>query len=88
MNNEEKILQILTSMQTTQRSMQSQLNEHGEILRALEHKTDIIKAEQENMKHDVADLSGNLKSVAKDLNRIEIHTAENWRDIAYLKSVK
>ena len=34
---------------------------------ALEHKVDIIKAEQENMKHELAHISGDTKSIKSDM---------------------
>ena len=32
-----------------------------------EHKVDIIKAEQENMKHELAHISGDTKSIKSDM---------------------
>lgn len=98
----QQILGELKEIKTTQGSMHSQLEEHGQILRALEYNTNVIKAEQENMKHDVANLSGNLKSVAedvtglsdsvntltKDFSTIEFVTGKNMSDIAMLKAVR
>lgn len=75
--------------------MQSQVNENTQILKALEHKVDIIKAEQDNMKHELAHISGDTKSIkgdieimSKDLNFIEAATWKNITHIAHLKSVK
>lgn len=63
-------------------------NEHTQILRALEHKTDVISAEQENLKHENAEIKGEIAAFKKDLSNIEIITASNWFDIAKLKAVK
>ncbi|KNF09243.1 hypothetical protein CLPU_3c00210 [Gottschalkia purinilytica] len=64
------------------------LNEHTQILRALEHKSDVIKSEQENMKYDVAEIKRDVEIIRKDLCRVEEATANNWADIAKLKSIK
>ncbi|AZV56443.1 hypothetical protein [Clostridium sp. AWRP] len=56
MNNEEKILKLLEDMQ-------SQVNENTQVLKALEHKVDIIKAEQDNMKHELTRISEDTKSI-------------------------
>jgi hypothetical protein len=56
MNNEEKILQMLELMQ-------SQIKENTEILKALEHKVDVVKAEQDNFTYHLAELSGDVKSI-------------------------
>jgi hypothetical protein len=64
------------------------LGEHTGLLRALEHKTDVISAEVINIKHDVAEVHGEVKSIRKDLSQVEMVTANNWADIAKLKAVK
>lgn len=53
--------------------LESQVAENTQILKALEHKTDIIKAEQENMKHEIVKLSGEVKFVKNDIEDIK-HT--------------
>lgn len=78
----------LSSMKSDMLSMKSTLDEHSEILRALEHKTDVISAEQENLKHTVAEVMGEVKSIRKDLSNLELITANNWSDIVKLKAVK
>lgn len=69
-------------------SFESQVSENAQILKALEHKVDVIKSEQENMKHDVAETKGDVKSLRKDISAVEIVTANNWGDIAKLKAIK
>jgi chromosome segregation ATPase len=68
--------------------VKAQLDEHTQLLRAIEHKTDVIAAEQENLKHEVAEVKGEVKSLRKDLAQVEIVTANNWADIAKLKLAK
>ncbi|HEY8889988.1 MAG TPA: hypothetical protein VIM70_07010 [Clostridium sp.] len=89
------ILDILKEVQSDMKSMQGDMKsikttqgEHTQILRALEHKTDVISAEQENLKHEVAEIKGEIKSMRKDMSSVEIITANNWADIAKLKAVK
>lgn len=90
-----KILEILQSLQEGQKrmetrleSMESQINENTQLLKALEHKVDVIKVEQENMKHDIAHIKGNFEVIKKDITNIEVMTANNWTDIEKLKAVK
>ena len=52
------------------------------------YKVDVIKAEQENIKHDIAHIKGDVEVVKKDITNVEVITASNWADIAKLKAVK
>lgn len=65
--------------------IEEQVGENTQILRALEHKTDVLKAEQDKLTYDVAEIKGDIKTVGKDISRVEINTAHNWADIAALK---
>ncbi|MCB2289590.1 hypothetical protein LGK97_07390 [Clostridium sp. CS001] len=78
----------ITSMQIDITSIKATQGEHTQILRALEHKTDVISAEQENLKHEVAEIKGDVKGIRKDLSNVELITASNWSDIVKLKAVK
>lgn len=88
MNNEEKILKILESMQ-------SQINENTQILKALEHSSEEHKALLDQLNHRTASVEGKIETltskvdtISKDLNFVETATGKNIMDIAYLKSVK
>ena len=70
------------------KSIKTTLEEHTQILGALEHKTDVISAKQENLIHEVAEIQGDVKSIRKDMSSVEIITANNWSDIAKLKAIK
>lgn len=85
---DKEILDILKEMQGDIKSIKTTQEEHTQILRALEHKTDVISAEQENLKHEVAEIKGEVKSIRKDMSSVEIITANNWSDIAKLKAIK
>ena len=66
----------------------NQLKENTQILKALEHLAEVNKAEHDKMFFDMAEMSGEIKNMRKDLSTVEIMTANNWGDIAKLKSVK
>lgn len=85
----------MKSMEDEMKSMQGEIagikgtqDEHTQILRALEHKTDVISAEQENLKHEVIQIKGEVQGIRKDLSNVELITASNWSDIAKLKAIK
>jgi hypothetical protein len=65
-----------------------QLKENTQILKALEHLAEVNKAEHDKMFFNMAEMSGEIKNMRKDLSTVEIMTANNWGDIAKLKSVK
>ena len=69
-------------------SIKSTQEEHTQLLQALEHKTNVISAEQENLKIEVAEIKGDVKGIRKDVSNVELITASNWSDIVKLKAVK
>lgn len=92
---EKEMLEILKSMQQDMKSVKEDIksikavqDEHTQLLRALEHRTEVILAEQENSKHELAEVKGEVKGIRKDLSNVEMITASNWSDIAKLKAVK
>lgn len=92
---EKEILEILKSMQQDMKSVKEDIksikavqDEHTQLLRALEHRTAVISAQQENLKHELAEVEGEVKGARKDLSNVEMITASNWSDIAKLKAVK
>ncbi|QCX34780.1 hypothetical protein FDN13_04025 [Caloramator sp. E03] len=66
----------------------ARLDEHTQILRALEHSAQVNKAEHDNMLNDIAYMKGQIESIRRDLSRVEEATASNWVDIARLKAVR
>jgi len=66
----------------------NQLKENTQILKALEHQAEVNKAEHDKILFNMAEMSGEIKGMRKDLSTVEIMTANNWGDIAKLKSVK
>ena len=85
---DKEILDILKSIQSDIKSIKTTQEEHTLLLRDLEHKTDVILAEQENSKHETAEIKDELKDMRKDMNSVEIITANNWSYIAKLKAIK
>jgi len=66
----------------------NQINENTQILMALEHLTQVNKAEHDKMSFDIAEISGEIKAFGKSLSNIELITANNWGDIVKLKSIR
>lgn len=67
MNNTEKLLQqILDSQNKTNErldKLEAQTSENTQILKALEHNSQVHKAEIDNLTHAVAELTGDVKSI-------------------------
>lgn len=69
-------------------ALKSQVSENTQILKALEHKIDVLKAEQEKSNNDIAHIQGDIMALRKDISNVEIITSSNWNDIAKLKAAK
>jgi len=65
----------------------AKLDEHTQILRALEHLAQVNKAEHDKMANDIAHIKGDIESIKKGLASVELVTANNWADIAKIKSL-
>lgn len=78
---DKEILEILKRLET-------KIDEHTQILRALEHSAEVNKAEHDKMANDIAKIQGDVAGIKKDLSQVEMVTANNWADIAKLKAVK
>ncbi|MCC0705304.1 hypothetical protein IC213_19800 [Clostridioides sp. ES-S-0049-02] len=75
--------------------VESQLKENTQILKALEHKADVSKAEHDKMSFDISRVQGDMTSAKDDIQEItnklstlETVTIDNWKDITKLKKVK
>ena len=79
MDNE--ILEIL-------KSMNNKLDEHTQILRALEHSSEIHKVEIDKVNYSVARVEGEVRGIRKDITAVEMIESKNWNDISKLKAVK
>lgn len=69
-------------------SLNTKLDESTQIIRALEHSSEVNKATQDKVNHTLAEIQGDLRHVKKDLLGVEAITAKNWTDIIELKVVK
>lgn len=89
---EDKILQAIEDLRNDFKqkfvTLSSQVQENTQILKALEHLAQVNKAEHDMMTLDLAEISGEVKSIQKGLSTVELVTANNWSDIVKLKSVK
>ena len=66
----------------------NKIDEHTQILRALEHASEIHKAEIDKVNYTVARVEGEVKGIREDLTAVEMITSKNWNDISKLKAVK
>lgn len=62
-------------------NLQSKVDEHTLILKALEHSVEVNKAEHDKMSNDMAKIQGDISEIKKDLSQLELVTANNWADI-------
>jgi len=70
------------------KNVNTQLQEHTQILKALMHSAEVNKAEHDKMMIDIAHIKGDTIALRKDLSKVEIITSKNCNDIALLKAVK
>ena len=72
---EDKILQAMEGLREdfNQKfvTLSSQVQENTQILKALEHLAQVNKAEHDKMTLDLAEISGEVKSIQKDLSTVE-----------------
>ncbi|AFS77269.1 hypothetical protein Curi_c01890 [Gottschalkia acidurici 9a] len=92
---ENEILRILKDMQKDLSRLKEDISsikatqeEHTQLLRILEHKTDVVKAEQDKTNVNLAHIEGEIGGIRSDISKVEIITAKNWSDIATLKLTK
>ncbi len=78
----------INSMDTEVKGIKVQLDEHGHILRALEHAVSVSQAKQDAMEHDIAHIKGDVTAIKDNLCFVEQATARNWQEIATLKAIK
>ena len=78
----------LDSLESKVGSLDIQVKENTQILKALEHSAEINKSEHDSMKNDIIHIKGTVEAIKKDLSQVEMVTANNWADIARLKAVK
>lgn len=89
---DKEILEILKRLETKfddgLNRLESKIDGHTLILRALEHSAQVNKAEHDKISNDIAKIQGDFAGMRKDLSQVEIVTANNWADLAKFKAVK
>lgn len=85
---DKEILEILKEFKQEFKTINTKLDEHTQILRALEHSSEVNKAEQDKMGNDIAHIKGDVEAIRKDVSNVELITASNWADISKLKAVR
>ncbi|WP_427339978.1 hypothetical protein [Caloranaerobacter sp. DY30410] len=69
-------------------SLELQVKENTQILKALEHSTQINRAEHDRIINDIAHIKGDIEAIKEDLSIVEEVTANNWANIAKLKRAR
>ncbi|WP_032122620.1 hypothetical protein [Clostridium amazonitimonense] len=85
---EKEILELLKQVNNKLDEHTMKLNEHTEILKALEHLAQVNRAEHDKMFNEIAHIKGETESIRKDLAAVEIVTARNMENLAHLKLIK
>ncbi len=52
--------------------------ENTQILKALEHATNVNKAERDKISYDIAEIKGEIKGIRSDLITVEMVISKNW----------
>ncbi len=85
----------LDNMTLELKQIKVQQQENTNVLRALEHKADVHKAEIDKLANEVAQVSGNQKNILDnleelktDVNLITVTTSKNTMDIARMKAIR
>ena len=92
---ENEILKILKNMQSDIKEIKDdvkelkvQVKENAQILKALEHSSEVNKAEHDKIINNLAHVQGDIEGLRIDLTTMEIVTSKNWNDIARLKAIR
>lgn len=78
----------ISGIKTEMTGMKSTLDEHTQLLRALEHSAQVNKAEHDQMFNEIAHIRGDVEKLKNDFNIVERIAAKNWYDITTLKEAK
>lgn len=83
--NKEDLKAIAELLDTKLEPIKSQLQENTEILKALEHSSQVAKAERDKMSNDIAHISGHLKSIDENIDAVKEVLGRHEVDITVLK---
>ena len=67
-------------------SLETKVDENTQILRALEHKADIHKAELDKLNIKVTKIDGKLVNITDDINFLNMSTSKNRYNIGQLRN--
>ena len=81
----EDLKAIAELLDTKLEPIKSQLQENTEILKALEHSSQVAKAERDKMSNDIAHISGHLKSIDENIDAVKEVLGRHEVDITVLK---
>ena len=77
---EDKILKAIEDLRKDMNqkfdNQDKQLKENTQILKALEHLAEVNKAEHDKMFFNMAEMSGEIKNMRKDLSTVEIYDSK------------
>ena len=82
------ILAELKGIKNAVSEIKTQQEEDHLILKALEHNSNVNKAEHDKMNNDIVHIKGDVEALRKDISTVEVVTASNYAYIAELKAVK
>ncbi len=68
--------------------IKTQQSEHGEILQSLRHASETHEAEFDNLKVEMARLSGKIEGLSTDINYLVRKSVQNADDIRELRMAK
>ena len=66
-------------------TMEIKLDENTQIVRALEHKAEVNKAEHDSTNLNLAGIMGEIKELRNDFGMIEKVTINNWNQLIKIK---
>ncbi|MFL0197345.1 hypothetical protein ACJDU8_17520 [Clostridium sp. WILCCON 0269] len=75
----------LEPIKNDMKSIRIQQDEDHKILRALEHSSEVNKAERDNLNNDIAHISGHLKNIDENINAVKEILGRHEVDITVLK---
>lgn len=81
----EDLKAIAELLDTKLEPIKSQLQENTEILKALEHSSQVAKAERDRLNNDIAHISGHLKSIDENIDAVKEVLGRHEVDITVLK---
>jgi len=85
---DKEILETLQRLENKIDKIEIRQDETYQVVKALEHSTEVSKAEHDKITNDMAHIKGDVEAIRKDLTNVEIITSSNWNELAKLKAVK